>query len=82
MKTTARLLLSGMIAFAITFSSFAQTSLHYWDFNTGVSGTPWTSPIAPAQTIGGGSLSEPYGANTDAFGGSTLDAVELPLRYG
>lgn len=55
-------------------SVLGQTSLHYWDFNTGVSGTPWGTPIPATQTIGSGSLSHPYGSNTDAFAGSTIDA--------
>jgi len=57
----------------ISFITYSQTSLHYWDFNTGVSGTPWSSPIPATQTIGSGSLTHPW-SNTDAFGGSTLDA--------
>ena len=60
--------------FVCSFSAFSQTSLHYWDFNNGLSGIPWATPVAATQTSGVGSLSHPFGCNTDAFAGSTQDA--------
>jgi hypothetical protein len=74
MKLSFRESLLWLPALLMSFTSLAQTSLHYWDFNTGVSGTPWATPIVATQTMGGGSLSHPYGAGTDAFAGSTQDA--------
>lgn len=68
-----RFLLAGCFLF-LASSVLGQTSLHYWDFNTGANGTPWATPIPATQTIGSGSLAHPYGNNTNGFGGSTVDA--------
>ncbi len=74
MRIHVRILLSWLITTMFAFAATAQTSLHYWDFNTGVSGTPWGATIAATQTVGSGSLTHGFGNNTDAFAGSTQDA--------
>jgi hypothetical protein len=73
MQKLYRFLLTGCFVLLVS-SVFGQTSLHYWDFNSGSSGTTWPTPIPATQTIGSGSLSHPFGSNTNTFAGSTVDA--------
>ncbi|HEY6502517.1 MAG TPA: T9SS type A sorting domain-containing protein [Chitinophagaceae bacterium] len=57
-------------------SALSQTSIHYWDFNSGASATTgmkWPSPVAAASSVNYGNITHTFD-NTDNFGGSTLDA--------
>ncbi len=56
--------------------SQSNTSLHYWDFNAGNTGTAnaqWSSPISATSTIGSGVLTHDI-TLTEIFAGSALDA--------
>jgi hypothetical protein len=58
------------------FAAFSQTSIHYWDFNSGASttiGMKWPSPVVAASTSNYGSITHAFD-NTDNFTGAALDA--------
>ncbi len=66
------LLLAGLL---VGTTVFAQVTITHWNFNsgnTGTGGAQWTSPVAASS--GTGSLSHEF-TLTDAFAGSTLNAV-------
>lgn len=83
-----RKILLSLFVFCVLLSTQAwsqsNTSLHYWDFNAGNTGTAnaqWTSPVAATSTIGSGSLSHDI-TLTEAFGGSTIDAAGYTSTSG
>ena len=64
----------------VSLNSIAQTSIHFWDFNTGSSSTvnaAWASPINATSSLNSGNLTFNFTATED-FGGSTLDAAGFP----
>lgn len=70
--------------FFIIFVSYAQTSIHYWDFNSGFSTTAnaaWTSPIAASTSLNSGNLIFNF-TKTEDFAGSTLDAPNFSSTAG
>lgn len=72
MKKIVFILLSLFISLAV----FSQTSIHYWDFNTGAAtttGMKWPSPVAATSSSNYGSITHTFD-NTDNFAGSSLDA--------
>jgi predicted extracellular nuclease len=66
--------------YSLPLISKAQTSIHFWDFNSGSVATAnaaWASPIAATSSLNSGSLTFNFTATED-FAGSTLDAAGFP----
>jgi hypothetical protein len=73
-----------ILFFHVSFVVFSQTSIHYWDFNTGAAtttGMKWPTPIAATATSNYGSITHAFD-NTDNFGGSTMDAPTFSSTAG
>lgn len=64
----------------MVFCGYAQTSLHFWDFNSGSSATAnaaWPASVAPTQTVGGASLTHNF-TKTEDFTGTSVDIAGFP----
>ncbi len=81
-----RQLIATLLLF-ISISSFTQTNIHYWDFNTAVTAVgsnKWPSPLNSTLSAGnvvGGVLTHNFTV-TDNFAGSALDAAGFTSTAG
>lgn len=69
------------VAIQLSFASHAQTLMGYWNFNQGVSGTPWTAPILANSGVGNAQITAGtvVWTATDAFAGSTINALNSDI---
>jgi hypothetical protein len=67
-----------LLCLALAPASMAQEVIHYWNFNsgnTGTGGTQWPSPLSA--TAGSGVLEHEFADGTlQAFAGSTTNSVD------